>query len=92
MLECASSIDIFANIMDNCKYRMEEKLVVVELYFETPTFDLISKDAKTNFVTQVSMIGGTLGLFSGFSILTAFEIVYFITRKFFELYSRSRKG
>ena len=47
--------------MENCEYRMEEKLVVVELYFETHTFDLIIKDAKTTFVTQVSMIGGTLG-------------------------------
>ena len=83
---------MYANIMENCNYTMEEKLVVVEVYFKTHTFDLIIKDAKTTFVTQVSMIGGTLGLFSGFSILTVVEIVYFIMRKFFELYSGSGKG
>ena len=48
-----------------CKYETQEKLRVVEIYFDTPTFDKITKDAKTNDVAKLSMIGGTLGLLSG---------------------------
>ena len=31
-------------------------------------------------MTQISMIGGTLGLFTGFSIMSGIEIVYFIVK------------
>ena len=31
-------------------------------------------------MTQISVIGGTLGLFTGFSIMSGFEIVYFVVR------------
>ena len=48
-----------------CQYEIQEKLLVVEIYFDTPTFDKITKDAKTNNIAKLSMIGGTLGLLSG---------------------------
>ena len=31
-------------------------------------------------MTQISVIGGTLGLFTGFSIMSGFEILYFVVR------------
>ena len=49
----------------NCKYETQEKLQVVEIYFDTPTFDKITRDAKTNTVAKLSMIGGALGLLTG---------------------------
>ena len=73
----------------------EVKLQVVHIYFNSPTFDRIAKvsilinlikfsiypkDAKTNTMTQISVIGGTLGLFTGFSIMSGIEIVYFIVK------------
>ena len=48
-----------------CKYEIQEKLQVVEIYFDTPTFDKITRDAKTNSIAKLSTIGGTLGLLTG---------------------------
>ena len=50
---------------NNCQYETQEKLQVVEIYFDTPTFDKITKDARTNNIAKFSMIGGTLGLLTG---------------------------
>ena len=58
----------------------ELKLHIVNIFFNTPTVDQITKDAKTNMMTQISVIGGTLGLFTGFSIMSGFEILYFGVR------------
>ena len=50
---------------NNCEYEIKERLQVVEIYFDTPTFDKITRDAKTNDIAKLSMIGGTLGLLTG---------------------------
>ena len=50
---------------NNCTYEITERLQVVEIYFDTPTFDKITRDAKTNDIAKLSMIGGTLGLLTG---------------------------
>ena len=49
----------------------------VRIYFDATTFDIITKDRAAKFVDMISAIGGTLGLLTGFSIISAFEIVYF---------------
>ena len=49
----------------------------MRIFFDTPTFDRITKDRAAKFVDMISAIGGTLGLFTGFSIMSAFELVYF---------------
>ena len=38
---------------------------VVEIYIDTPTFDKITRDAKTNDIAKLSLIGGTMGLLTG---------------------------
>ena len=48
-----------------CGYEIQEKLQLVEIYFDTPTFDKITRDAKMNDIAKLSMIGGTLGLLTG---------------------------
>ena len=40
-------------------------LQVIEIYFNTPTFDKITRDSKTTNFDKISLIGGTLGLLSG---------------------------
>ena len=57
-------------------------LILVQIYFDTALFDEISQDKKATFETQISVLGGTLGLFSGFSILSAAEIVYYLFKLF----------
>ena len=49
---------------------------VIRIYFDTPTFDKITKDKKVKFVDMLSAIGGTMGLLTGFSIISAVEILY----------------
>ena len=49
----------------------------VRIYFDTPTFDRITMDKAAKFVDMLSAIGGTMGLLTGFSIISAVEIVYF---------------
>ena len=68
------------NAWNKCTLKVAQMLKVVEIYLDTPTFDKITMDAKTNIVSQISMIGGTLGLFSGFSILSGVEILYFFMK------------
>ena len=58
----------------------ELKLQVVNIFFNTPTFDHIKKDAKTNTMMQISVIGGTLGLFTGFSIMSGIEVLYYLIK------------
>ena len=48
-----------------CHYEIQERLQVVEIYFNTPTFDKITRDARTNSFAKLSLIGGTLGLLTG---------------------------
>ena len=49
----------------------------VRIYFDAATFDIVTKDRAAKFVDILAAIGGTLGLPTGFSIVSAFEIVYF---------------
>ena len=49
----------------------------VRIYFDAATFDIVTKDRAAKFVDMLAAIGGTLGLLTGFSIVSAFEIVYF---------------
>ena len=55
-------------------------LQLVEIYFDTATFDDIERDKKIKTEAQLSLIGGTMGLLSGFSIISGIEIIFFIFR------------
>ena len=52
----------------------------MRIYFDTPTFDRITKDKALNFVDKLSSIGGTMGLLTGFSIISGVEILYYSTK------------
>ena len=58
-------------------YKRTTKLHLVRIFFATPTFDRITKDEKANFETKLSTVGGTMGLLTGFSIISGVEILYF---------------
>ena len=61
-------------------YQWENSLRYVRIYFDTPTFDRITKDRAAKFVDMLSAIGGTMGLLTGFSIISAIEIIYFASK------------
>ena len=57
----------------------------MRIYFDTPTFDRIEKDRAAKFVDMLSAIGGTMGLLTGFSIISGVEIIYFSWKVIFTL-------
>ena len=61
-------------------YEWKNKLRYVRIYFETPTFNRITKDRAAKFEDMLSSVGGTMGLLTGFSIISAVEIGYFIVK------------
>ena len=56
-------------------------LQLVNIYFATATFDNIERDKKIKTEAQLSLIGGTMGLLTGFSIISGVEIVFFLFRQ-----------
>ena len=58
-------------------YELKLDLKFVRIYFDTTTFDVITKDRAAKFVDMLSAIGGTMGLLTGFSIISSVEILYF---------------
>ena len=55
-------------------------LELVRIYFDTATFDEIERDKKIKVEAQLSLIGGTMGLLTGFSIISGVEIIFFLFR------------
>merc|ERR1719458_77467 len=55
-------------------------LHLVQIYFDTATFDNIERDKKIKTEAQLSLIGGTMGLLTGFSIISGIEIIFFLFR------------
>ena len=53
---------------------------LVQIYFETATFDNVERDKKIKTEAQLSLIGGTMGLLTGFSIISGVEILFFLFR------------
>ena len=55
-------------------------LKYIRIFFDTPTINKITKDRAAKFVDMLSAIGGTMGLLTGFSLISAVEILYFVTK------------
>ena len=51
----------------------------------------VTYSMKTNFETKLSTIGGTMGLFTGFSLLSAVEIFYHLFKIIFRFICKSLK-
>ena len=77
--------------MSTLEFQWKNKLRYVRISFDTPTFDKITKDRAAKFVDMLSAIGGTMGLLTGFSIISAVEIVYFASKIILNTFSKSKK-
>ena len=58
---------------------------LVQFYFVPATYDQIERDKKLTLEAQLSLIGGTMGLLTGFSILSGVEIIYYVIRLFISM-------
>ena len=59
---------------------LHSSLHLVRIYFDTATFDNIERDKKIKTEAQLSLIGGTMGLLTGFSIISGVEVIFFLFR------------
>ena len=55
-------------------------LKLVQIYFDTATFDEIERDEKVKFTAALGLVGGTMGLLTGFSIISGIEVVFFLLK------------
>ena len=72
-------------------FEWKNKLRYVRIYFETLTFDRIEKDRAAKFVDMLSAIGGTMGLLTGFSIISAVEILYFAAKIIINVFCKNTR-
>ena len=63
----------------------EDEMYFIEIYFDSSTYDKVEQDKKMTLEAQLGLIGGTMGLLTGFSILSGVEIIYYAVRFFTSL-------
>ena len=63
----------------------EQEIYFIEIYFDTSTYDKVEQDKKMTLKAQIGLIGGTMGLLTGFSILSGVEIIYYALKFFVSL-------
>ena len=69
-------------LKDYCK-SLGEKIItndeaVLDIRLEGPTYMTLKRSLKVTFADKLGSIGGTLGLFSGFSLLAIMELIHWI--------------
>ena len=62
----------------------------MRIYFHTPTFDRITMEDAAKFEDIFATIGGTMGLLTGFSIISGVEILYFAAKIGWNLFQKNR--
>ena len=72
----------------------ESTLELVQIYFDTATFDNVERDQKIKFDAQLGLIGGTMGLLTGFSIISGVEIIFFLVKifRYLKITKAAKKG
>ena len=66
-------------------------LKYILIHFDTATYDQIERDKKITLEGQLGLIGGTMGLLTGFSILSGVEILYYLGRLLLFLWRKKRE-
>ena len=74
----ATTVNVTADEMDICKEIMEKDIAVVSVNLESKKYVRSIMDKKITFVGQLAALGGTLGLFTGMSILSMVEMVFWM--------------
>ena len=73
-------LKFFLSILISGEEVPDSTLDLVQIFFDTATFDNVERDKKIKFDAQLSLIGGTMGLLTGFSIISGIELVFFLIK------------
>ena len=57
----------------------QKDIAMVTFFFESPTIMEYSRQVKMTLIGYISQMGGLLGLWMGFSFISAIEILYWCT-------------
>ena len=52
----------------------------MNFFLDTPIITEITLEVRTNIYDMISAVGGSLGLFTGISVITVIEVIYWIGR------------
>ena len=63
-----------------CKKVFANDKTNIRLHIEGPTFTRMKRSLRVSFTDKLGSIGGTLGLFSGFSLLAIMEMIHWIVK------------
>ena len=66
-------------------FQLQNNLSFVRIFFDTPTFDRVTMDDAAKFANILAAVGGTMGLLTGFSIISLVEILYFALKIFLNI-------
>ena len=64
--------------MTRSKY--ENEVVKLTIQIDEPTMMMIEKDVSASFTDRLGVVGGTIGLFTGLSLISMVEILYWIIK------------
>lgn len=64
------------NQIDGDYKAYEKDIALVHFYFDSSTIFQYSRERRFTFVSLISQIGGVLGLFLGFSLVSIVELIY----------------
>ena len=64
---------------------------MIGIYIDTPAFDEVTQDVAATFTDRLSTVGGTFGLLTGFSLISAVEILFFLAKFLMNLAGQKRK-
>ena len=72
--------------------RFKNDISILNFFFDTPTITQISLEMRVNTFDKLSMIGGTLGLYTGISIITLIEMVWWLIKFGIYVFRRQLKN
>ncbi len=75
---------IIYNLTDHdlAKRRFREDISILNFYFDTPFISKMTLEMRVTIFDQIAAIGGALGLFTGISLISLVEVVYWLARYF----------
>ena len=65
---------------DLCKKIQNEDRIKITVAFKGSTFMALKRSLRVSFTDKLGSIGGTMGLFSGFSLLAIMELIHWICK------------
>ena len=72
-------------------YAWVDNLKIIGIYIDTPAFDEVTKDSAASWSDMLSSVGGTFGLFTGFSLISGIEILFFLVKSLKGMIKGKRK-